>query len=108
MAVPDTVILFYRSGSAEAVNKEDVFRHIEDITAEKNPVAIILKGYTDRSGSSEVNRVITTQRLNLIRQALARMGIDDTIIFTQNFGSQYASETIINEERRVEIVIMFD
>ncbi|MCA1757285.1 MAG: hypothetical protein LC649_07505 [Bacteroidales bacterium] len=106
-ATPDTLILNYTRGSAEAMNKDDILRKIAEITTEKKPVTIILKGYTDRSGSAEVNRAITSRRLNLLRESLTGMGIDDTIIFTQNFGSQYASETIINEERRVEIVIRF-
>lgn len=73
------------------------------------PVArISLTGYTDSSGSTEVNKRLTQQRVNTVKDALVGAGVDAGRIDTANFGEAYpvtdnSSPQARGLNRRVEI-----
>lgn len=71
---------------------------------------ISLAGYTDNSGSADVNRQLTQQRVNNVKDALARAGVDANRISTANFGEAYPVTDNANPHarelnRRVEITL---
>ncbi len=75
------------------------------------PVArISLTGYTDNSGSAEVNKRLTQQRVNTVKSALTGAGVDAGRITTANFGEAYPITDNSNPQarelnRRVEITL---
>ena len=76
-----------------------------------NPVArVSLTGYTDNSGSAEVNKQLTQQRVDNIKSALTGAGVDAGRITTANFGEAYPVTDNSNPQarelnRRVEITL---
>ena len=74
-----------------------------------NPAArVSLKGYTDNSGSAEVNQRLTQQRIETVKSALIGAGVDASRIAAANFGEAYPVTDNSNPQarelnRRVEI-----
>lgn len=74
-----------------------------------NPAArVSLKGFTDSSGSAEVNRRLTEQRVQAVKAALTTAGVDAGRIASANFGEAYpvadnSSPQAREMNRRVEI-----
>ena len=75
------------------------------------PVArISLTGFTDNSGSAEVNKRLTQQRVDTVKGALTGAGVDADRITTANFGEAYPITDNSNPQarelnRRVEITL---
>lgn len=76
-----------------------------------NPAArISLAGFTDNSGSAEVNKQLTQQRVNNVKSTLTGAGVDAGRIATANFGEAYPVTDNSNPQarelnRRVEITL---
>ena len=76
-----------------------------------NPAAqVSLTGYTDNSGSAEVNKQLTQKRVNTVKSALVGAGVDAGRIATANFGEAYPVTDNSNPQarelnRRVEIAL---
>ncbi len=76
-----------------------------------NPAAhVSLTGYTDNSGSAEVNKQLTQKRVNTVKSALTGAGVDACRIATANFGEAYPITDNSNPQarelnRRVEITL---
>ncbi len=69
---------------------------------------VSLKGFTDNSGSAEVNKRLTQQRINAVKTALTGAGIDADRISATNFGEAYPITDNSNPQarelnRRVEV-----
>ena len=69
-----------------------------------------LAGYTDNSGSAEVNKQLTQQRVNNVKSALTGAGVDAGRIATASFGEAYPVTDNSNPQarelnRRVEITL---
>ncbi len=85
-----------------------VLRSVADYL-QANPAArVSLKGYTDNSGSAEVNRQLTQKRIETVKSALTGAGVDVGRIAMANFGEAYAitdnaSPQAREMNRRVEI-----
>ena len=67
-----------------------------------------LTGYTDNSGSAEVNRQLTQQRVQNVKNAMTGAGVDAGRVATANFGEAYPVTDNSNPQarelnRRVEI-----
>ncbi len=69
--------------------------------------SIWLSGYTDIAGSYQVNKKLTDQRLENMRNILVKRGINERIIFIQNFSNKYASQQVIDSERRIDIAVVY-
>ncbi len=74
-----------------------------------NPNArVSLKGYTDSTGTADVNKRLTEQRINSVKSALTGAGVDAGRIATANFGEAYPVTDNTNPaaremNRRVEV-----
>ncbi len=77
-----------------------------------NPSArVSLKGYTDSTGTADVNRRLTEQRVGNVKSALVGAGVPDTRIDTANFGEGYpvtdnSTAQAREANRRVEIELL--
>ena len=76
-----------------------------------NPSArVSLTGYTDNTGSAEVNKQLTQKRVDNVKTALTGAGVDASRIATANFGEAYPITDNSNPQarelnRRVEITL---
>ncbi len=76
-----------------------------------NPAAhVSLTGYTDNSGSADVNKQLTQKRVDNVKSALTGAGVDAGRIATANFGESYPITDNSNPQarelnRRVEITL---
>ncbi len=76
-----------------------------------NPSArVSLTGYTDNSGSVDLNKQLTQKRVDTVKSALTGAGIDAARIATANFGEAYPITDNSNPRdrelnRRVEIAL---
>ena len=76
-----------------------------------NPAArVSLTGYTDNTGSAEVNKQLTQKRMDTVKSALTGAGVDAGRIATANFGEAYPITDNSNPQarelnRRVEIAL---
>ena len=76
-----------------------------------NPAAhVALTGYTDNSGSAEVNKQLTQKRVDNVKSALTGAGVDASRIATANFGEAYPITDNSNPQarelnRRVEVTL---
>ena len=76
-----------------------------------NPAThVSLTGYTDNSGSAEVNKQLTQKRVDTVKSALTGAGVDASRIATANFGEAYPITDNSNPQarelnRRVEITL---
>ena len=98
---------YYETGSLEASNEQEIMPVIRSLIARKNIESVFISGFADKSGSPEFNLVLTRKRVDLIGIKLVDAGIDAQRIFSQYFGSEFASPAVDSRDRRVEIVLKF-
>lgn len=105
-AKPDTalIIAFYERGEIKPFEQASVLKQIKELSSNKNVTKITLSGYTDRSGNAKINKQITNKRLNYLTEKIS-LWIPEEKIFFQNFGDVFASDTMVSDERRIEIKI---
>lgn len=99
-------VLYFDNGSIEVRNPDDLTRSMDTLNLE-NIQNVYLSAFTDNSGTDEVNRYISRQRLEKVSGLLVEFGIDPKIIFYQNHGKKYASEIYDPKDRKVELLITF-
>jgi outer membrane protein OmpA-like peptidoglycan-associated protein len=97
--------LLYDPGKKEPQNLSKLKGVLNDVS-KQNIYRIFISGYTDSSGNSMLNLTLSQKRVQEIRNYLTSEGIDNRIIFSQAFGEQYASNPILDRERRVEVEIL--
>jgi len=102
----DTTLLvaYYKLGEIKPIDLEPVLKQIKEIYSNKNVTKITLSGFTDSSGNATINKAITNKRLNYLSGKMTPW-ISKEKIFFQNFGDTFASDTMVNGERRIEIRI---
>jgi outer membrane protein OmpA-like peptidoglycan-associated protein len=71
---------------------------------------VLIEGYTDSTGSNELNQKLSERRADSVRNALTSMGISNNRISTHGYGENYpvaANDTAANRQlnRRVEVII---
>ena len=79
-------------------------KQIKDLCSNKNVLKITLSGFTDSSGNEKINKAITNKRLTYLSENIIPW-ISEEKIYYQNFGDVFASDTVVNDERRIEIRI---
>ncbi len=97
---------FYQRGSMVPSNQGILLNEIKKLKESRQIMTIKLSGYTDRSGSASVNMTISQRRIDLLKKELIEMGIPPQQIYAQAFGSAYASEEVVDSERRVEVTVI--
>ncbi|MFN3639466.1 MAG: hypothetical protein ACK4UK_00975 [Flavobacterium sp.] len=97
---PMVLTAYYQIGQTQP-SKEIMTSLMEAL--ENNKInKVELAGFTDSTGTVAVNKRITNTRINYIYNKIIPLVPLDRI-YIQNFGRNFASETRVDEERRVEI-----
>jgi len=99
-------IFFYKTGQLAAVNEAELLQQVGDLSASADSCLIYLSGYTDASGSSRTNAVLSQKRVMRLKDKLVAMGIDERKIFFQHFGEKYASTVPVDAERKVVLQLV--
>jgi outer membrane protein OmpA-like peptidoglycan-associated protein len=66
----------------------------------KTPVGIIISGYSDFTGSSEKNKLLSAQRAESVKEYLLSIGVDSSILFAVGVG-EVKIDAIANASRKV-------
>lgn len=66
----------------------------------KTPIGIIISGYSDFTGSSEKNKLLSAQRAESVKEYLLSMGVDSSILFAVGVG-EVKIDAIANASRKV-------
>lgn len=103
----DTIdfVVYYKLGATIPMASKETIERIKEVYNGQPVRKVILSGYTDSSGSSSVNRRITNKRLDYFVSEL-RSFIPSGKLFTQNFGDEFTSDTVVEAERRLEIKLV--
>lgn len=104
-AMPTTEV-FFNVGSSTLSNSDK--NRILALTKfiNKYPQAtVLLKGYTDPTGSPELNLMLSKKRAESVKKVLVEEGISSDRVNTEFFGADSSVSTDLAYGRRVEIVI---
>ena len=106
----DTLLLiaYYSSGSLVPIRMNEIMDQLKEYLKSKNVVSVLLAGYTDISGSASINKRFTSKRLDLIRKKMISIGYSTKSIFVQNWGNTYASATVNELDRKVEVYVLVE
>ena len=99
--------------SGQAVLKPGGDKALENLAQFMRKVperGITIEGFTDSTGSPEVNRRLSEQRAQAVKQSLVARGIDASRIETRGYGPAYpvaSNDTPVGRQlnRRVQVVI---
>ena len=101
---------YFNTGSADMkTSSRDQLRNIAAILQSFPEAVVKLGGYTDNTGAEDTNRVISTKRAENIGVELQNLGIAESRITTEGFGSEYPicatndTEICKAQNRRVDI-----
>jgi len=97
---PMLLTAYYQIGQTQPSN--EVVTSLMEVLENNKITKVELAGYTDSTGTVAVNKRITNTRINYIYNKITPLVPIDRI-YIQNFGQNFASETRVDEERRVEI-----
>ena len=100
-----TINAYYEKGEIKPLQIDRILQQLKQINTDNAIVGLSLTGQTDISGNPEVNKKITGLRLEYMIEKLTAF-VSPEKIFVQNLGSKYASKTIVEEERRIEIKVL--
>jgi outer membrane protein OmpA-like peptidoglycan-associated protein len=83
---------------------------VKTIAEELNPAAVVVEGHTDSVGNKQLNKILSQNRADAVRDYLAENGLDKDKINAVGFGyekplSSNKSKQGRAENRRVDIVI---
>ena len=72
----------------------------------KTPVGIIISGYSDFTGSSEKNKLLSAQRAESVKEYLLSIGVDSSILFAVGVG-EVKIDAIANASRKVVFSVIY-
>ncbi len=98
-------IAFYRINKIIADNHNAILQAIEKLDIAKIEF-IRISGFSDISGGYAINKRITDKRITQFIKALERIGVNEQIIFLQNFAQKYASKTVRDSDRKLVIKVI--
>lgn len=109
--VPKKFILFFKLNSTNLIpDSEALIPEIIQCIRERNSSDIRVNGFSDKTGSYEYNRVLSSKRAAHIQALLIKLGIDSKYITTLSLGE--GNPLIPTEDgvaelrnRRVEVVV---
>jgi outer membrane protein OmpA-like peptidoglycan-associated protein len=105
--------LFFNTGSS--VIKEESFTVLDNVAKllNKNPKLVIaINGYTDNTGSSELNHKLSKERADAAKAYLIKKGVDESRISTHGYGEESpiadnSTSEGRKQNRRVEFVVKY-
>lgn len=103
-------VLFESGNATIRPGAEDNLARLSRFLIEYPERKIMVEGFTDNTGSDEINQTLSEKRAEAVKQALVAFGIEPNRIMTRGYGSQYAiaennSAAGRQQNRRVEVVI---
>ncbi|MDO4191449.1 MAG: OmpA family protein [Bacteroidales bacterium] len=103
--------LYFATNSAtiESRSFSDI-QHLYELMLQNNNIKIHIIGHTDNTGTQALNKQLSNDRANALKEALLKLGIKEERITTEGKGSDEPIDTNDTEEgrarnRRVEIKI---
>ncbi|MFV0390998.1 MAG: OmpA family protein [Paludibacteraceae bacterium] len=102
----DTILttIYFAPGKTIGIDQKEKLQDLMVKINDKKVVKILLLSYTDSSGSSHLNLKLSNRRAVQLVDELTKLGIAQEKILLQYFGSKFASDEAIDNERRVEIL----
>jgi outer membrane protein OmpA-like peptidoglycan-associated protein len=102
---------FDASRTELAPASQEQLRNIVDILRAYPNVEIWLGGYTDKSANEQMDRRLTQDRADAVRMALVKMGIGESRISAEGYGSAYPlvpndSEANRAKNRRIDLRVI--
>lgn len=85
-----------------AAASQEQLRNIVDILRAYPNVEIRLGGYTDKSANEQMDRRLSQDRADAVRMALVKMGIGESRITAEGYGSAYPLVPSDNEANRAK------
>ncbi len=103
----------FKTGSSELLpNSSEQLKNIALLMEEYPDAKVKIGGYTDNTGAEEVNLKVSTERSNIVKSALVRLGVDESRMQSEGYGAQHfvceANDTDIckAKNRRVDIKVV--
>ncbi|RDK91910.1 outer membrane protein OmpA-like peptidoglycan-associated protein [Enterobacillus tribolii] len=105
----DRLLFKTNSAQLEPASQEQL-KNIVEILRAYPKVKLKLGGYTDNTGTDEINMKLSQDRADAVRQALIELGADNTRIEAQGYGSAHPvapNDTDENraKNRRIDIMV---
>lgn len=105
--------VYFKSGSSNLLpSSEEQLKNIAILLEEFPHAKVKIGGYTDNTGSEDVNLSVSNDRANMVKNALVNLGIDESRMQAEGYGAQHficeANDTDIckAKNRRVDIKVV--
>ena len=93
----------FETGSADlSISSQEQISNMAEILTAYPDISIKIGGYTDNTGSDEINLTISQQRADSVRNALIGKGIEESRLEAEGYGSQHPIATNDTEEGRAK------
>ena len=103
----------FKTGSSELLpGSVEQLKNIALLMKEFPNAKVKIGGYTDNTGDEEVNLKVSTERSNIVKSGLIRLGVDEGRMQSEGYGAQHfvceANDTDIckAKNRRVDIKVV--
>ena len=103
----------FKTGSSELLPASvEQLKNIALLMKEFPNAKVKIGGYTDSTGDEEVNLKVSTERSNIVKSGLIRLGVDESRMQSEGYGAQHfvceANDTDIckAKNRRVDIKVV--
>ena len=100
-----TFTAYYRPNQLLAENEAALADQLRGI-APTDVRRVLISGFTDATGSDDLNMRLSRQRVDAVANYLVRAGLNPRLLYKQYFGSRYASPTLVTQERQVQVLIL--
>ena len=77
-----------------------------DLLKSKPDYKLLLSGFSDKSGNATYNMSLSKKRVQAVKDELIKMGVNKARIVEQYFGSEKASATHNENDRKVELKVL--
>lgn len=101
------LVYFYQTLKVNANNWEEQLAALQIGLINANLSKVILQGYTDNTGTAELNETLSLRRVLNMKKNLLKLDVPQTLIYLQAFGEDFASTEKVDEERRVEVILLY-
>ena len=103
----------FKTNSSDLLDEsKELLSNIATMMAEFPDAKIKIGGYTDNTGAEEVNLNVSTERANMVKSALSKLGVEESRMQAEGYGAQHfvceANDTDIckAKNRRVDIKVV--